>query len=150
MEELILADRPTLDTAVLEMTCGKGGYVRAIARDLGKKLGCYGHVAYLRRVWSGPFDLEHAVTLEQIEPFAKTLEIDQFLQPLEVGLTDLPQGTTNAEGAAKLRNGNPAICFTKAEYGDEIWVSYEGKAQAIGHYKSGEIHPARVILQSKD
>ena len=67
-----------------------------------------------------------------------------------MGLTDLPQGTTNAEGAAKLRNGNPAICFTKAGYGDEIWVSYEGKAQAIGHYKSGEIHPARVILQSKD
>ena len=147
VEELILADRPTPDTAVLEMTCGKGGYVRAIARDLGAVLGCYGHVAHLRRIWSGPFDLEHAVTLEQIESFAKTAEIGQFLRPLEVGLTDLPQGTTNAEGAAKLRNGNPAICFTKAEYGDEIWVSYEGKAQAIGRYKSGEIHPARVILQ---
>ena len=149
VEELILADRPTLDTAVLEMTCGKGGYVRAIARDLGEKLGCYGHVANLRRIWSGPFDLEHAVTLEQIEQFAKTSDIDQFLRPLEVGLTDLPQGTTNAEGAAKLRNGNPAICFTKAEYGDEIWVSHEGKAQAIGLYKSGEIHPTRVLLQTK-
>ena len=149
VEELILADRPSPDTAVLEMTCGKGGYVRAIARDLGNVLGCHGHVAHLRRIWSGPFDLEHAVTLEQIEPFAKTATIDQFLRPLEVGLTDLPQGTTNAEGAAKLRNGNPAICFTQAEYGDEIWVSYEGKAQAIGRYKSGEIHPARVILQPK-
>ena len=147
VEELILADRPTPDTAVLEMTCGKGGYVRAIARDLGAVLGCYGHVAHLRRIWSGPFDLEHAVTLEQIESFAKTAGIGQFLRPLEVGLTDLPQGTTNAEGAAKLRNGNPAICFTNAEYGDEIWVSYKGKAQAIGRYKSGEIHPARVILQ---
>jgi tRNA pseudouridine55 synthase len=147
VEELILADRPTPDTAMLEMTCGKGGYVRAIARDLGAVLGCYGHVAHLRRIWSGPFDLEHAVTLEQIESFAKTAGIGQFLRPLEVGLTDLPQGTTNAEGAAKLRNGNPAICFTNAEYGDEIWVSYKGKAQAIGRYKSGEIHPARVILQ---
>ena len=147
VEELILADRPTPDTAVLEMTCGKGGYVRAIARDLGAVLGCYGHVAHLRRIWSGQFDLEHAVTLEQIESFAKTAGIGQFLRPLEVGLTDLPQGTTNAEGAAKLRNGNPAICFTNAEYGDEIWVSYKGKAQAIGRYKSGEIHPARVILQ---
>ena len=147
VEELILADRPTPDTAVLEMTCGKGGYVRAIARDLGAVLGCYGHVAHLRRIWSGPFDLEHAVTLEQIESFAKTAGIGQFLRPLEVGLTDLPQGTTNAEGAAKLRNGNPAICFTNAEYGDEIWVSYKGKAQAIGSYESGEIHPARVILQ---
>ena len=149
VEELILADRPTPDTAVLEMTCGKGGYVRAIARDLGIKLGCYGHVARLRRIWSGPFDLEHAVTLEQIEPFAKTSKIDQFLRPLEEGLTDLQQGTTNAEGAAKLRNGNPAICFTKAEYGDEVWVSHEGRAQAIGRYKSGEIHPTRVILQPK-
>jgi tRNA pseudouridine55 synthase len=129
------------------MTCGKGGYVRSIARDLGEVLGCYGHVAQLRRLWSGPFDLEYAVSLEQIEPFAKTSEIDQFLRPLEEGLTDLMQGTTNAEGAAKLRNGNPAICFTTAEYGDEIWVSYEGKAQAIGRYKSGEIHPTRVILQ---
>ncbi|MDB9989377.1 tRNA pseudouridine(55) synthase TruB, partial [bacterium] len=147
VEELLLSDRPSADQAVLEMTCGKGGYVRSIARDLGEVLGCYGHVAQLRRLWSGPFDLEHAVSLEQIEPFAKTSEIDQFLRPLEEGLTDLLQGTTNAEGAAKLRNGNPAICFTAAEYGDEIWVSHEGKAQAIGRYKSGEIHPTRVILQ---
>ena len=147
VEELLLADRPSADQAVLEMTCGKGGYVRSIARDLGEVLGCYGHVAQLRRLWSGPFDLAQAISLEQIEPFAKTAEIDQFLCPLEDGLADLLQGTTNAEGAAKLRNGNPAICFTKAEYGDEIWVSYEGKAQAIGRYKSGEIHPARVILQ---
>ena len=91
-------------------------------------------MAQLRRLWSGPFDLEHAVSLEQIEPFAKTAEIDQFLRPLEEGLTDLLQGTTNAEGAAKLRNGNPAICFTTAEYGDAIWVRYEGKAKAIGRY----------------
>jgi tRNA pseudouridine55 synthase len=147
VEELLLSDRPSADQAVLEMTCGKGGYVRSIARDVGEVLGCYGHVAQLRRLWSGSFDLEHAISLEQIEPLAKTAEIDQFLRPLEEGLTDLLQGTTNAEGAAKLHNGNPAICFTTAQYGDEIWVSYEGKAQAIGRYKSGEIHPTRVILQ---
>jgi tRNA pseudouridine55 synthase len=51
------------------------------------------------------------------------------------------------EGATKLQNGNPAICFTDAEFGDEIWVSYEGKALAIGQFRSGEIHPNRVILQ---
>ncbi|MGB0797933.1 MAG: tRNA pseudouridine(55) synthase TruB [Planktomarina sp.] len=145
VDELVLTDRPTQDTAVLEMTCGKGGYVRSIARDLGEKLGCLGHVQCLRRIWSGPFDLDGAVTLEQIEPFAKTPEIDQFLRPLEDGLTDLPHGTTNAEGAAKLRNGNPAICFADVQYGDEIWVSHQGRAQAIGVFKSGEIHPARVI-----
>ena len=147
VSKLILIERPSVDTAILEMTCGKGGYVRAIARDLGDALGCYAHVLNLRRVWAGPFNLKSCITLKTIESFAKTLEIDQFLLPLEEGLTDLPKGTTNAEGVAKLRNGNSAICFANADYGDEIWASYDGKAQAIGHFKSGEIHPKRVIIQ---
>lgn len=147
VSKLILIERPSVDTAILEMTCGKGGYVRAIARDLGDALGCYAHVLNLRRVWAGPFNLKSCVTLKTIESFAKTLEIDQFLLPLEEGLTDLPKGTTNAEGAAKLRNGNSAICFANADYGDEIWASYDGKAQAIGYFKSGEIYPKRVIIQ---
>ena len=147
VSKLILIERPSVDTAILEMTCGKGGYVRAIARDLGDALGCYAHVLNLRRVWAGPFNLKSCVTLKTIESFAKTLEIDQFLLPLEEGLTDLPKGTTNAEGAAKLRNGNSAVCFANADYGDEIWASYDGKAQAIGHFKSGEIYPKRVIIQ---
>ena len=147
VSKLILIERPSVDTAILEMTCGKGGYVRAIARDLGDSLGCYAHVLNLRRVWAGPFNLKSCITLKTIESFAKTLEIDQFLLPLEEGLTDLPKGTTNAEGAAKLRNGNSAVCFANADYGDEIWASYDGKAQAIGHFKSGEIHPKRVIIQ---
>jgi tRNA pseudouridine55 synthase len=147
VSELTLIDRPSVNTAVLKMTCGKGGYVRAVARDLGQALGCYAHVTKLRRIWSGPFELEHSVTLESIEPFAKTLDIDKYLRPLEDGLADLPKGTTNMEGATKLQNGNPAICFTDAEFGDEIWVSYEGKALAIGQFRSGKIHPNRVILQ---
>jgi tRNA pseudouridine55 synthase len=147
VSKLILIERPSVDTAILEMTCGKGGYVRAIARDLGDALGCYAHVLNLRRIWAGPFNLKSCITLKTIESFAKTLEIDQFLLPLEEGLTDLPKGTTNAEGAAKLRNGNSAVCFANADYGDEIWASYDGKAQAIGHFKSGEIHPKRVIIQ---
>src|SRR5210317_1085036 len=52
VEELLLIDRPNPDHAVLSMTCGKGGYVRSVARDLGQKLGCYGHVLQLRRIWS--------------------------------------------------------------------------------------------------
>ena len=147
VSKLILIERPSVDTAILEMTCGKGGYVRAIARDLGDALGCYAHVLNLRRVWAGPFNLKSCITLKTIESFAKTLEIDQFLLPLEEGLTDLPKGTTNAEGAAKLRNGNSAVCFANADYGDEIWASYDGKAQAIGHFKSGAIYPKRVIIQ---
>ena len=52
VESLELVARPDADHAELEMVCGKGGYVRSIARDLGRDLGCLGHVKSLRRIWS--------------------------------------------------------------------------------------------------
>jgi len=145
MDSLVMLDRPDADTAVLEMVCGKGGYVRSIARDLGQSLGCLGHVLSLRRTWSGPFDLENAVTMDQLEPFAKSDEIDQFLHPMEAGLKDMIATTTTAEGAAKIKNGNPAICFGDAEYGDEVWISHNGTPLGVGTFKGGEFHPSRVF-----
>ena len=149
VEELIMADRPDADHVTLEMTCGKGGYVRSIARDLGESLGCFGHVRELRRIWSGPFDLDAAVTLAQIEELAKTPEIDAFLKPLEIGLEDLPELRCTEDGATKLRNGNPGMVFTAdgVEYGDEAWASLNGEAVAVGVYKAGELHPSRVFVR---
>lgn len=148
VEELVMLDRPDADHVVLEMTCGKGGYVRSIARDLGEKLGCLGHVQELRRIWSGPFDAEDGVTLEQIDDRAKSPEIDQFLRPLEEGLADLPELKCTPEGATRLRNGNPGMVIaSNVEYGDEAWASLEGKAVAVGIYKAGELHPSRVFNQ---
>lgn len=146
VEELKLVGRDDADHVTLEMTCGKGGYVRAIARDLGAALGCYGHVRELRRIWSGPFDAAEGVTLDQIEALAKTPEIDALLLPLEEGLASLPELKATAEGATRLRNGNPGMVITSdVEYGDEAWASYEGKAVAVGVYKAGELHPSRVF-----
>lgn len=148
VEELVMLDRPDADHVVLEMTCGKGGYVRSIARDLGEKLGCLGHVKQLRRVWSGPFDAEDGVTLEQIDALAKSPEIDQFLRPLEEGLIDLPELKCTAQGALRLRNGNPGMVIASdVEYGEEAWASLDGKAVAVGNYKAGELHPSRVFNQ---
>ena len=147
VEELLLTGRPDRDHATIEMTCGKGGYVRSIARDLGAGLGCYGHVCQLRRLWSGPFELDQAVTLEQIEALARTPEIDDLLMPLEIGLTDLPELRCTPEGAVRLRNGNPGmVLLSQAEYGDEAWASLDGRAVAVGVYKSGELHPNRVFI----
>ncbi|MEE2809152.1 MAG: tRNA pseudouridine(55) synthase TruB [Pseudomonadota bacterium] len=148
VEELVMLDRPDADHVVLEMTCGKGGYVRSIARDLGEKLGCLGHVQELRRIWSGPFDAEDGVTLEQIDDLAKSPEIDQFLRPLEEGLADLTELKCTPEGATRLKNGNPGMVIASdVEYGDEAWASLEGKAVAVGIYKAGELHPSRVFNQ---
>lgn len=147
VESLLLTDRRDTDHATFEMVCGKGGYVRAIARDLGEALGCLGHVRELRRVWSGPFDAEDGLSLETIDSLAKSPELDSHLLPLEVALADLPELKTTAEGATRLKNGNPGMVLASdAEYGDTCWASYDGRAVAIGVYKSGEVHPARVLL----
>jgi len=146
VEELILADRPDADTCVLEMTCGKGGYVRAIARDLGADLGCYGHVSTLRRTWSGPFDAADGLSMERVEELARTPDLDAYLRPLEQGLVDLPELRCTPEGAVRLRNGNPGMVLAAdVEYGDECWASLGGQAVAVGVYKAGEVHPARVF-----
>ena len=146
VESLIMVERPDADHVTLEMVCGKGGYVRSIARDLGEVLGCKGHVRELRRTWSGPFEVENSITLTQIEELAKTPALDEFLGPLEMGLQDLPQVTASSEGAMKLRNGNPGLVFANdVEYGDECWASHEGNAVAVGTFKSGELHPSRVF-----
>jgi len=146
VEELSLAERPDADHAVLEMICGKGGYVRSIARDLGEALGCYGHVQTLRRIWSGPFDLDDAITLDQVDALAKDPALDAHLLPLETALADLPELAATPEGAARLKNGNPGMVIASGvDYGTECWVSLNGAPVAIGHYHAGEVAPSRVF-----
>ncbi|WP_417806591.1 tRNA pseudouridine(55) synthase TruB [Thioclava sp.] len=148
VESLVMIARPDADHVELEMVCGKGGYVRSIARDLGRALGCLGHVEWLRREWSGPFEASDGISLEQIDALAKTPELDAKLLPLELGLDDLPQLKATPEGAVRLKNGNPGMVIPAAdaiEWGDEAWASFEGKPLAVGIYKSGELHPSRVF-----
>ncbi len=146
VESLDFISRPDPDHVELEMVCGKGGYVRAIARDLGEQLGCLGHVSALRRIWSGPFDADEGIDPAILDELAKSPELDDYLLPLETGLADLPELRTTEEGAARMRNGNPGLVLNAdVEYGDEAWASLNGEAVAIGIYRAGELHPKRVI-----
>ncbi|WP_376876564.1 tRNA pseudouridine(55) synthase TruB [Albirhodobacter sp. R86504] len=146
VESLKILSRPDADHVELEMVCGKGGYVRSVARDLGEALGCLGHVAWLRREWSGPFEASDGMTLEQIEALARTPELDAKLFPMETGLADLLEVHATAEGAVKIKNGNPGMVIASdAEFGEEVWASYQGKPLGVGIYKSGELHPNRVF-----
>jgi len=147
VESLLLLDRPDDDHVMLEMVCGKGGYVRSIARDLGAALGCLGHVKTLRRTWSGPFKAEGGMSMDQIDAMAHSPELDTHVQPLEIGLHDLPEVKCTPEGAVRLRNGNPGMVLAATtDYGDTCWVSHEGQAVAVGVYKAGEVHPQRVFV----
>ena len=148
VEDLKFLSRLDADHVELELTCGKGGYVRSIARDLGEALGCYGHVRELRRIWSGPFETTDGITIEQIDALAKTPDLDQYLHPLEVGLDELPRLTCKPEDVGKLRNGNAAMVIASdLEYGDEAWVACQDEPIAIGIYKAGELHPTRVFVK---
>jgi tRNA pseudouridine55 synthase len=148
VERLDLVARPDADTAELEMVCGKGGYVRAIARDLGTALGCHGHVLWLRRLWSGPFRAENGVGFGRIEELAGTPELDSHLLPLEAALEGLPEVMLSASGVVRVRNGNPGeVVRSEAEFGDVAWASHGGKAVAVGTYMGGLLHPSRVFVE---
>ncbi|WP_135506668.1 tRNA pseudouridine(55) synthase TruB [Roseovarius aestuariivivens] len=146
VEELVLIDRPDPDHVELEMICGKGGYVRSIARDLGEALGCHGHVVTLRRIWSGPFEVESALSIDEIESLAQDPALDAHVLPLEQGLADLPRVDCADVAAAQLRNGNPGpVIASDVAYGEECWAAHQGRAVAVGRYKGGELHPSRVF-----
>ena len=145
--QLIMVGREDADHVTLEMVCGKGGYVRSIARDLGEKLGCFGHVRELRRIWSGPFEAEDALSLDEIERLAKDPALDAHLLPLEAGLSGLPEVRCTAQEAAKIRNGNPGLVFADGlDYGDMCWASCDGAAVAVGRFRGGAFHPDRVFV----
>ncbi|MDO5621712.1 MAG: tRNA pseudouridine(55) synthase TruB [Paracoccus sp. (in: a-proteobacteria)] len=128
----------------LRMVCGKGGYVRSVARDLGRDLGCLGHVQTLRRIWSGPFDLTDAIGFDQIDRSTQAA-VEAALLPLQAALTDLPEMRATPEGAARIRNGNPGQVIGSAEFGETVWVSHQGQAICVGRYMGAEVHPSRVF-----
>ena len=146
VERLDLMTRPDPDHGLLEMVCGKGGYVRAIARDLGQVLGCLAHVHWLRRTWSGPFHASDGVALAEIDRLAGTEALDNLLKPLELGLGHLPQLHATSEGAVRLAHGNPGqVTGPALPWGTEAWALHQGRALAVGHYRGGELHPSRVF-----
>jgi tRNA pseudouridine55 synthase len=142
---LTLIEQPDPDHAVLEMVCGKGGYVRAIARDLGQALGTFGHVTELRRVWSGPFEIGDGIDWPTFEALDRE-PLEAQLLPVEAGLHHLPEISVAAPAAARLASGNPApVVAADLEWGDEAWASAEGRPVAIGVYRGGSLHPVRVF-----
>jgi len=150
IHRLVLVDVPDRDHAVLEAECGKGTYVRAIARDLGQQLGCRGHVVALRRLTVGPFDPETLVRLDDLiaarEAAPEPDALDHFLRPLGFGLAELPEIALNGNDAARLRRGQPVLIRGRdAPPAGTIHVTHGGQSVAIGEVERGEFHPRRVF-----
>ena len=144
---LRLAERPDPDRAVLEMTCGKGGYVRAIARDLGRRLGCGAHVETLRRTRTGPWREADTVALDRIVEEARTPALDARLRPVAEALGGLTELRCAPGSAARLRRGMAAEVVGAAGWGETAWASEGGAPVAIGVHRAGLLHPARVFAE---
>lgn len=97
-------DPPFLD---FEVRCGSGTYIRTLAHDLGRKLGCGAHLAELVRTGIGEFRLKDALTLEKIRDFQKASSPAAFLRPMESVLPSLTRIDLNEEGVRRIRNGRP-------------------------------------------
>lgn len=153
IDALRLLRSPDADCAEFEMVCGKGGYVRSVARDLGERLGCLGHVTSLRRLSSGPFDVEDAISIENLDAMRDTPLSDLPLLPVATGLDDIPALAVDGGTAARIRQGQAApvigaLAGCDLSYGDAVWASHEGEPVAIGVYKGGSFQPTRVIAPS--
>jgi tRNA pseudouridine55 synthase len=143
---LEMVERPDADHATFEMDCGKGGYVRAIARDLGRALGCGAHVTALRRIWSGPFRVEDATPFALLDEIRHTGAIEAHLAPVATGLDDIPALAVSAPDAALLRQGR-AVAASGGDLsdGDDVWASHQGAPVAAGVVRGGFLVPKRVF-----
>jgi len=138
--ELISAER---DTAVLEAECGKGAYVRAIARDLGRALGAYGHVIELRRTRVGPFSVDTGVPLDRLPDDAELMA--RAILPLQAGLAEIPVLPTDRSGAAILRRGQKLLLRGAAPTHGRAYVECFGTPVAFGIIEDGYFVSTRVF-----
>jgi tRNA pseudouridine55 synthase len=151
---------PDADHLELEITCGKGTYVRAIARDLATMLGACGHVSALRRTRVGPFDTQKAVTLEFLETMCDTERGLEVLLPVETALDDIPAMAVTTEDAFRLSQGRPIVLLprqvetlrtrlaspTGAGLASRtVLATQGGKAVSICEMRAGQLSPVRVF-----
>lgn len=139
------------DHAAFEAGCGKGTYVRALARDIGRALGTYGHVSALRRTAVGPFAEQHAVSLDALEATARDgpdgLAGAALLLPIAAALAQLPALSVSRADAARLARGQAVLLRGRDAPIITGWVvvSTQGELVALAEAEEGELRPRRVF-----
>jgi len=139
------------DAAVFECECGKGTYVRALARDLGRDLGCFGHISELRRTAVGPFGEEDLVPLEELVALEDDIEaLDAEILATGVALDELPEIALTPDQANRIRSGNPVLLRGRdaITHAEEAFATFGTQLVAIGCVEKGEFLPRRVFTAS--
>ncbi len=153
IHEARLSETPDADHAVVEITCGKGTYVRALVRDLATTLGARGHVSALRRTRVGPFTEARAITLESLETLCHRGAPLEALLPVETALDDIPELAVTTEDAFRLTQGRSIVLLPrqvetlKARLSASRMVStrHGTRIVALCEMRAGRLNPTRVF-----
>ena len=153
IDELRLLEMLDADHAIFEAVCGKGTYIRSLARDIAVALGTVGHLVALRRTRVGPFDEGNAISLDELAENMHVAAACKYLLPVETALDDIPALAVTESEAGRLRNGQEVSLLRKAdldriadlEGGDTAIAMADGKPVALVRYAAGEIRPVRVL-----
>jgi len=136
------------DHAEFEVACGKGTYVRSLARDMGRVLGCFGHVSVLRRTVVGSFSEENTVDLVQLEQAsADETSLHALLQPVAAGLQSLPAVRVSEPDAQRLAQGQSVFLRGRDApvFEGPVSVSVSGNLVALAEMEAGALHPKRIF-----
>jgi tRNA pseudouridine55 synthase len=149
IDNLSLVDCPDGDTAVFEARCGKGTYVRALARDMGRALGTLGHVIALRRAAVGPFSEHGAVTLEELTAAAEDGGggVGTWLKPVETALDGLAGLMVSSSDAASLARGQAVLMRGRDApiLSGPVYAVSKGRLVALAEVDRGTLRPTRVF-----
>lgn len=151
VDRLELVEVADADTATFICDCGKGTYVRSLARDIGRRLGCLGHVIALRRLAVGPFTETDMISLERLEEIghgaAGSAGLLDLLSPVETALDDIPALAVGRDDAARIRSGQPVILRGRDApiVSGPAFAMCHGVLVALGEVCHGEFGPTRVF-----
>jgi tRNA pseudouridine55 synthase len=152
IHRLDLIEIADADHAVFAAECGKGTYVRALARDMGQALGALGHVSALRRIVVGPFREIDLISLEQLQALchraaAGEASFADALMPVETALDDIPALAVSRADAARLQRGQAVLLRGRDApiFRGTVYVTAAGHLVALAEVDRGEIVPKRVF-----
>ncbi|MBI78577.1 MAG: tRNA pseudouridine(55) synthase TruB [Rhodospirillaceae bacterium] len=155
IEKFALLNLPSADLAVFEVMCGKGTYIRSLARDIGRRLNTAAHVKELRRTHCGPFSELHSISLESLKTLVHSAPPSAYLHSVETALDDIPAVVIDLSQADHLRHGRPIRVRTKEGCpcvdidmlvdGDVLCAKAGGQLVALARLTGDEIRAFRVF-----
>ena len=145
VEKLEIIKRINSNTVKMKMICGKGGYVRSIARDIGENLGCFAHIDTIRRISSGPFTLADSISGDIIFS-ADVKKIREKILPVQSPLNQLGSFECLSRDLIEIKNGKKIIVNDKnVQENVSVFTTFNSKIVAIGKIQDGEFHPQKVF-----